>query len=104
MMDKMKLANFVHTNVQIVPLVDVKNVLKTELSQKTDAHVMPQPDNTKTETHSAQIVHTDVQLAQTATVVIPVLMHTEIFSMIVLVLQDIMMTELPNVNHVTTNV
>jgi len=63
MMDKMKLANYVHTNVPIVQLTDVMNVPKTEFSQKKDVHVTPLKDNTKTEMHFAQIVQSDVKLA-----------------------------------------
>lgn len=104
MMDKMKLAKFVHTNAQTVPLTDVMSVLKTELTKPLDVHVMLKTDFMKTETHFAHLVLIDVQLAPTETNVTLVLMKTETQMTTVLVKKDSMMTVLPHVKNVTTNV
>jgi len=104
MTDKMKHVKHVLINVPIVQLMDVLLVLKTELNQKMDVHVILKPDNTKMEMQFAQIVIIDVQPVLNGLIVKPALMLTDLMMKTVLVKVDIMMMELHNVNHVTTDV
>jgi len=104
MMDRMKLVKNVHTNAQIVPLPDVMNVSKTELPLQKDVHVIMLMGSMKTEMHYAQNVHIDVQLALTEMNVTLVLMTTEMPILTVHVNPVIMMTVLPYVKNVTTDV
>jgi hypothetical protein len=101
MMESTSTVKLVHTNAQNVLLMVAQLVPKTEFTHLKDVFVTPIMDSMTTVKLTAQNAHTNVPLALMLTLVLLVLITSDLLMKTVSVLKDITMTVLKNVNNVT---